>query len=138
RAVSSGASCIVFVRSVNKAGPRLVRRAVARGVLDHRDFLDFALADLDVLLAQPPSGRQHVPLEAANELVVVADRRLQPRADALQMLRRNGVPVVELPSHPPNLPRLACEAVLPPALRYGAADRDEIGWARQQDLALER
>src|SRR5690606_16584189 len=113
----SGASCIVFVRSVNKTRPWLVRRAVARGALDHRDFLDFALADLDVLLAQPPSGRQYVPLEAANELVVVADRRLQPRADALQVLGGNGEPIVELAAHPPNLPRLAREAVLPPDLR---------------------
>src|SRR5579872_2842978 len=59
--------------------------AIARRAFDQRDILDFALADFNVLFAQPAPRRQDIAFETAHELVVMIDRAAQPGADAFHM-----------------------------------------------------
>src|SRR5690606_30671631 len=55
-------------------------RCIARRAFDKRNFLDFALADLDALFGEALARREHVALETADELVVVVDRGFQSPA----------------------------------------------------------
>ncbi len=89
-------------------------------------------------IAQPPPGGEHIALEAADEFVVIVDRPLKPGADPLHVLGGDRQPFVKLAAEPADLARLAREAVLPPDLRDGAGDGDEVGRGRQQHAAFER
>jgi hypothetical protein len=49
----------------------------------------------------------------------------------------HGQAIVKLATHPANLACLAGQAILPPDLRHGAADRDEVGGRGEQHAAVE-
>src|SRR5690606_18076148 len=86
---------------------------------------------------QPFTGRKDIALETADELVVVVDRGLEPAAYALEVFGRNREPFIKLRAHPADFLRIASEPVLPPDLRHGAADGDEVSRGGKQHAAFE-
>src|SRR6476646_9621836 len=112
---------------------QLRRLQQARNLVDGLEGFDLLAAIGGLQLPEAARLDEDVPFERTDRLIVRLQRRLQPRAERLEMMAQRPDRFVEVFAKLADLARVLLHRLLLPAVGDGAKQRDERRRARRDD-----